>query len=75
MQGVLTMRPPAKSKKEPVSPGHVRVLAGDKQVSEMLVFLMHRKLKTLLQGGTERGPAGGRTGNRMVKDENDSGQR
>ena len=33
--------------------GHISVLSGDKKISDMLVFLMYRKLKHMLSEKTE----------------------
>ena len=30
-------------------PGHISVLAGDKKITDMLVYLMYRKLKIILE--------------------------
>lgn len=46
LQGVFDMRQPDQVRKKQE---HVAVLAGGRQIGDMVVFLMYRKLKALLE--------------------------
>lgn len=51
LQGVFGVRQPVGTNQVWRKKEHIAVLAGDKQVSEMLVFIMYRKLKVMLNIG------------------------
>jgi len=55
LQGVFDVRQPSRTNQLPIKQEHIAVLAGRQPVSEMIVFLMYRKLKTLLDAENVQG--------------------